>query len=121
MTAPLRDILLKLSRREDLTRDEARDAFEQIMGGHANDAQIGGLLVGLASKGTTAEELIGGKTQMMPAPICTVFVFESDGSLLILDNALGAQSRAINVGREVFNGRLSTARRLYVDHPRLGG
>jgi anthranilate phosphoribosyltransferase len=60
MTATsMRDILLKLSRREDLTRDEAREAFELIMTGQASEAQVGGLLVGLASKGTTAEELIG--------------------------------------------------------------
>src|SRR3954465_14635278 len=60
----LRDILLKLSRREDLTRDEARSAFELIMSGQASEAQIGGLLVGLASKGTTAEELIGAASVM---------------------------------------------------------
>ncbi len=60
----LRDILLKLSRREDLTRDEARSAFNHIMSGHASEAQIGGLLVGLASKGSTAEELIGAATVM---------------------------------------------------------
>jgi anthranilate phosphoribosyltransferase len=70
---PLRDILLKLCRREDLTRDEARDAFAQIMSGGASDAQIGGLLVGLASKGTTVEELVGAATVMrektLPIPI----------------------------------------------------
>ncbi len=55
----MRDILLKLSRREDLTRDEARAAFETIMSGQASEAQIGGLLLGLASKGSTSEELIG--------------------------------------------------------------
>jgi anthranilate phosphoribosyltransferase len=60
----LRDILLKLSRREDLTRDEAREAFELIMSGRASEAQIGGLLVGLASKGSTVEELIGAATVM---------------------------------------------------------
>ncbi len=60
----LHDILLKLSRREDLTRDEARAAFELIMSGQASEAQIGGLLVGLASKGSTAEELIGAATVM---------------------------------------------------------
>src|SRR3954453_8490276 len=60
----MRDILLKLSRREDLTRDEAREAFELIMSGQASEAQIGGLLVGLASKGSTAEELIGAATVM---------------------------------------------------------
>src|ERR1700733_169325 len=60
----LRDILLKLCRREDLTRDEARDAFLHIMSGNASDAQIGGLLVGLASKGTTVEELVGAASVM---------------------------------------------------------
>ena len=60
----MRDILLKLSRREDLTRDEAREAFELIMTGQASEAQIGGLLVGLASKGSTADELVGAATVM---------------------------------------------------------
>lgn len=55
----MKDLLLKLCRREDLTRDEARIAFEQIMSGQAPDAQIGGLLIGLAAKGTTVEELVG--------------------------------------------------------------
>jgi anthranilate phosphoribosyltransferase len=55
----MRDLLLKLCNREDLTRDEARHAFEQIMSGKASDAEIGGLLVGMASKGTTVEELVG--------------------------------------------------------------
>jgi anthranilate phosphoribosyltransferase len=64
MTAPLRDILLKLCRREDLTRDEAREAFAHVMSGEATDAQIGGLLVGLAAKGTTVEELVGAATVM---------------------------------------------------------
>ncbi|HEY7120469.1 MAG TPA: anthranilate phosphoribosyltransferase [Tepidisphaeraceae bacterium] len=59
MTAPLRDILLKLCRREDLNRDEAREAFAHVMSGEATDAQIGGLLVGLAAKGTTVDELVG--------------------------------------------------------------
>jgi anthranilate phosphoribosyltransferase len=60
----MRDLLLKLCRREDLTRDEAREAFELIMSGKAADAQIGGLLVGLAAKGTTVEELVGAATVM---------------------------------------------------------
>lgn len=57
--AQLRDVLLKLCRREDLTRSEARDAFAHLMSGEATEAQIGGLLVGLAAKGTTVEELVG--------------------------------------------------------------
>src|SRR5215207_1293895 len=54
----IREILLKLCRREDLTRSEARDAFDHIMSGEASEAQVGGLLVGLAAKGTTVEELV---------------------------------------------------------------
>src|ERR1700678_4176904 len=64
MTSPLRNILLKLCRREDLTRAEARDAFLHIMSGDASEAQIGGLLVGLAAKGTSVDELVGAATVM---------------------------------------------------------
>jgi anthranilate phosphoribosyltransferase len=59
MSNPLREILLKLCRREDLTRDEAQSAFTHIMSGNASEAQIGGLLVGLAAKGSTVDELVG--------------------------------------------------------------
>jgi anthranilate phosphoribosyltransferase len=62
MAAALRDILLKLCRREDLTREEAESAFEHLMSGSATEAQIGGLLVGLAAKGTTVDELVGAAT-----------------------------------------------------------
>src|SRR5688572_12809845 len=63
-TSPLRDTILKLCRREDLTRAEAREAFDHIMSGQATEAQIGGLLIGLAAKGTTVEELVGAATVM---------------------------------------------------------
>jgi len=77
----LRDILLKLCRREDLTRDEARDAFAAIMSGNAGDAQIGGLLVGLASKGTTVEELVGAAS-VMREKVLPIASGESAGVIL---------------------------------------
>src|SRR3954451_11973011 len=64
MSVPLHEILLKLCRREDLTRSESREAFVHIMSGLASDAQIGGLLVGLAAKGSTVEELVGAASVM---------------------------------------------------------
>jgi anthranilate phosphoribosyltransferase len=64
MPNPLRDILLKLCRREDLTREEARSAFDHIMSDEASESQIGGLLVGLAAKGSTVDELVGAATVM---------------------------------------------------------
>src|SRR2546423_11249241 len=78
----MRDILLKLSRREDLTRDEAREAFELIMSGQASEAQVGGLLVGLASKGTTAEELIGAATVMREKAVPVGECSPADGVVL---------------------------------------
>src|SRR3954463_11568436 len=78
----LRDILLKLSAREDLTRDEAREAFELIMSGQATEAQIGGLLVGLASKGTTAEELIGAASVMREKAVPVGCGAGADGVIL---------------------------------------
>jgi len=54
-----RDLLHKIARRQDLSREEARAAFAYLMSGNASEAQIGGLLVGLAAKGATVEELVG--------------------------------------------------------------
>lgn len=77
----MRDILLKLCRREDLTRDESRDAMLHLMSGHASDAEIGGFLVGMAAKGTTVEELVGAATvlreKVVPVPC--------QGDCIILD------------------------------------
>src|SRR6059058_3354562 len=81
MPARIRDILLKLCRREDLTRGEARDAFTHIMSGDATEAQIGGLLIGLAAKGTTVEELVGAATVMREKSIA-IGCDASDGVVL---------------------------------------
>ena len=85
MTAPLRDILLKLCRREDLTRDEAREAFAHVMSGEATDAQIGGLLVGLAAKGTTVDELVGAATVMREKAVA----IECDASAGVIIDTCG--------------------------------
>ena len=76
----LRDTLLKLCRREDLTRDETRAAFAHLLSGDATDAQIGGLLVGLAAKGTTVEELVGAATVMREKSIPVVY--EGEGVII---------------------------------------
>jgi len=79
----MRDILLKLCRREDLTRDEAREAFVQIMNGEATDAQIGGLLIGLAAKGTTVDELVGAATIMREKAVPIDAGFESADTVVL--------------------------------------
>ena len=75
---------MKLCRREDLSREEAKEAFETIMSGQATDAQIGGLLVGLAAKGSTVDELVGAAT-VMRQKVLPVEIDPSDRDTLILD------------------------------------
>src|SRR4051812_32433515 len=82
MNDPLRGILLKLCRREDLTREEAHGAFTHIMSGDATEAQIGGLLVGLAAKGTTVDELVGAATVMRDKAIPIACGNGTDGVII---------------------------------------
>ncbi|UXZ52987.1 anthranilate phosphoribosyltransferase [Halomonas sp. 7T] len=53
----MRDAINAVMRREDLSFDAMHALMRQIMTGEATDAQIGGLLVGLAMKGESAEEI----------------------------------------------------------------
>jgi anthranilate phosphoribosyltransferase len=49
----------KLQRRQDLSREEAAGAMEEIMEGRAQPAQIAGLLIGLSMKGERPAEIVG--------------------------------------------------------------
>src|SRR6187455_414761 len=52
-------LIEKLTRREDLTVDEASAAMAEVMEGRAAPAQIAGLLIGLAMKGERPAEIVG--------------------------------------------------------------
>jgi len=55
----LHHFLSRLSRREDLTRDEATELLEALLDESASDSQIAGTLIALTTKGETVEELTG--------------------------------------------------------------
>jgi anthranilate phosphoribosyltransferase len=55
----LTDLLLTLTRHEDLTSDQAAAAMDLVMTGRATPAQLAGLLVGLSMKGERPEEIVG--------------------------------------------------------------
>lgn len=55
----LRAFLSRLVRRDDLSRAEATQLFEGLLDAEATDAQIASVLVALAAKGETVEELAG--------------------------------------------------------------
>ncbi len=58
---------------EDLGRDRASRAMTEVMAGRATDAQIAGLIVGLRTKGETAEEIAGMVDAMMAAAVTVEF------------------------------------------------
>ncbi|MFP4105147.1 MAG: anthranilate phosphoribosyltransferase [Phycisphaerae bacterium] len=68
----------------DLSLDQAREAFDQIMDGRWSDAQIAGFLIGLSSKGATAEEIAGAATAMrehaVPVDNCGFDVLDTCGT-----------------------------------------
>lgn len=59
MNATLRNYLSTLSRREDLSRQQAAELLEALLADDATDAQIAATLVALSQKGETVAELAG--------------------------------------------------------------
>lgn len=65
----LKAVLNQISDGESLTVDEAESAFDAIMTGTVDNAQIAGLLVGLQAKGVVATEVAGGVRALRSAMI----------------------------------------------------
>ncbi len=53
----IREAIIKLSKRQDLSYDEALGVMDQIMSGKASEVQISAYLVALALKGETIDEI----------------------------------------------------------------
>jgi anthranilate phosphoribosyltransferase len=60
----IKEAIEKAVKRIDLTEDEARSVFDQIMSGKATGAQIGALVTALRMKGETASEITGAARAM---------------------------------------------------------
>ena len=65
------DVLNTVMAGDDLTRQTAAAAMTEIMEGRATDAQIAGLIVGLRTKGESADEIAGLVDAMMDAAVTT--------------------------------------------------
>ena len=57
---PIRDILARLADGNILTRQQAQDAFEQIMSGEADLAQMAAFIMALRVRGETVDEIVAG-------------------------------------------------------------
>ena len=53
----IREAIAKLSKKENLTYEEAKGVMEEMMDGTATQAQMGGFLMALSMQGETIEEI----------------------------------------------------------------
>ena len=60
----VKEVLNKLVEKQNLTFEETRELFTQIMDGKLTDVQIAGILVALRSKGETTDEIAGATSVM---------------------------------------------------------
>ena len=65
----LKDLIVRLSGGQDLSPDDARAAFHEVMAGRASQIQVAGLLVGLRTKGEVAAEVAGGVRALREAMV----------------------------------------------------
>ena len=59
MTTAIQHAIRQVAVGKDVPSALMQDAMRQVMAGEATSAQIAGLLVGLAAKGETVEEIVG--------------------------------------------------------------
>src|SRR3989338_3656135 len=60
----IREAIAKVVGRKNLTQEEAKQVFDEIMEGNATEAQIASLITALRIKGETADEIIGAAQAM---------------------------------------------------------
>lgn len=85
-------VLGRLAEGQDLDADSARWALDQVMAGEATPEQIKELLLGLAAKGATAEEVAGAADAMRAAALAV----EVPGILLDVVGTGGDSSGSVN-------------------------
>ncbi len=65
----LKELIARLSGRAELSADDARVAFHEVMGGRASQIQIAALLMGLRTRGETSVEVAGGVRALREAMV----------------------------------------------------
>jgi anthranilate phosphoribosyltransferase len=89
----IREALVKVVERTDLTEEEASSAMEDIVNGTATPAQIGAFAVALRMKGETVEELAGLARVMQNAALRV----ETDGPVLDVVGTGGDGAGTFNI------------------------
>ena len=69
----IKEAIVKLSKKEDLSYQEAEAVMNEIMGGEATPVQMSSYLTALSLKGETIEEITASAAGMRAVPIPLTF------------------------------------------------
>ena len=89
----IKELLAKVSAKQDLTFDEAKQAIDEIMSGEVSEAVISSFLTALAMKGETEEEIAGAATGMRSKAM----EFNIGGHALDIVGTGGDKSNSFNI------------------------
>jgi len=87
------DVLTALTRGEDLSSGTTSWVMDQVMTGSASDAQLGGFLVALRTKGETAQEMSGLSATMLEHALR----FSVDGPTVDIVGTGGDRAMTVNI------------------------
>lgn len=99
----LKNAISQVINRQDLTREEAREAMDNIMNGDATAAQIGSYLTALRMKGETVDEIVG-SAESMRSHVVSVALPEA-----VLEETLLDTCGTGGDGKHTFNISTTTA------------
>lgn len=89
----IKELLLKICNKQDLTYDEAKSAIDEIMSGEVSEAVTASYLTALAMKGETDEEIAGSAYAMRSKATA----FDVDCGVLDIVGTGGDKSNSFNI------------------------
>ena len=107
----IRESIIKLSKKQNLTYQEAEEVMDEIMSGKATPVQMSAYLTALALKGETIDEITASAAGMRAHCIKLLHDMESPGQLLDVISPVGKTARtghflAVNHLRGAYIGNL---------------
>ncbi len=91
----IKEAIAKVVEGKNLSRDETRQAFDEIMKGEASEAQIASLITALAMKGESAGEIQGAAESMRA--VCAKVKYSGSGEVLDVVGTGGDSKNSFNV------------------------
>ena len=95
----IKEAIIKLTNKENLSYEEAKAVMNEIMSGEASDVQKSAYLTALTMKGETIDEITGSAEEMRNHAV----QLSHEGDVLEIVGTGGDKSDSFNIGRILLN------------------